>query len=197
MSSIAPCLRDLRLVEAAFRLPAGSATFGRSVVDFERHIQISTLQRGLWTHRIGSPRGACALLDPGEPGARRHSIAAPPPSASIPRCPVGSRRWASQARGRRRPRISRRSSSAWGFAACKTGRMPASAIASAGSSINTISRSTGGSPRRAGCGSRRGDGMIPIIWWTIPRDSRPGALAWSCTRMLSGNAQGSRNGLAC
>ena len=25
---------DLRLVEAAFRLPAGSATFGRSVVDF-------------------------------------------------------------------------------------------------------------------------------------------------------------------
>jgi hypothetical protein len=35
---------DLRLVEAAFRLPAGSATFGRSVVDFERHIQIYTLQ---------------------------------------------------------------------------------------------------------------------------------------------------------
>jgi hypothetical protein len=31
-------------VEAAFRLPAGSATFGRSVVDFERHIQITTLQ---------------------------------------------------------------------------------------------------------------------------------------------------------
>jgi hypothetical protein len=36
--------RDLQLVEAAFRLPAGSATFGRSVVDFERHIQIYTLQ---------------------------------------------------------------------------------------------------------------------------------------------------------
>jgi len=36
--------RDLRLVEAAFRLPTGSATFGRSVVDFERHIQIYTLQ---------------------------------------------------------------------------------------------------------------------------------------------------------
>src|SRR5712691_587659 len=35
---------DLRLVETAFRLPAGSATFGRSVVDFERHIQIYTLQ---------------------------------------------------------------------------------------------------------------------------------------------------------
>ena len=35
---------DLRLVEAAFRLPAGSATFGRSVVDFARHIQIYTLQ---------------------------------------------------------------------------------------------------------------------------------------------------------
>ena len=35
---------DLRLVETAFRLPAGSATFGRSVVDFERHIQITTLQ---------------------------------------------------------------------------------------------------------------------------------------------------------
>src|SRR5207249_11472871 len=35
---------DLRLVEAAFRLPAGSATFGRSVVDFERHIQIYALQ---------------------------------------------------------------------------------------------------------------------------------------------------------
>jgi hypothetical protein len=35
---------DLQLVEAAFRLPAGSATFGRSVVDFERHIQIYTLQ---------------------------------------------------------------------------------------------------------------------------------------------------------
>jgi hypothetical protein len=35
---------DLRLVEAAFRLPMGSATFGRSVVDVERHIQIYTLQ---------------------------------------------------------------------------------------------------------------------------------------------------------
>jgi hypothetical protein len=35
---------DLRLVEAAFRLPAGSATFGRSVVDFERHMQITTVQ---------------------------------------------------------------------------------------------------------------------------------------------------------
>ena len=35
---------DLRLVEAAFHLPAGSATFGRSVVSFERHIQIYTLQ---------------------------------------------------------------------------------------------------------------------------------------------------------
>ena len=35
---------DLRLVEAAFRLPAGTATFGRSVVDFERHIQIYTVQ---------------------------------------------------------------------------------------------------------------------------------------------------------
>jgi len=35
---------DLRLVEAAFRLPAGSATFGRSVIDFERHIQLYTFQ---------------------------------------------------------------------------------------------------------------------------------------------------------
>src|SRR6266516_1238417 len=35
---------DLRLVETAFHLPAGSATFGRSVVDFERHIQIYSLQ---------------------------------------------------------------------------------------------------------------------------------------------------------
>jgi hypothetical protein len=35
---------DLQLVEAAFRLPAGSATFGHSVVDFERHIQIYTVQ---------------------------------------------------------------------------------------------------------------------------------------------------------
>src|SRR5713101_9847314 len=35
---------DLRLVEAAFRLPAGSATLGRSVVDFARHIQITTVQ---------------------------------------------------------------------------------------------------------------------------------------------------------
>ena len=35
---------DLRLVETAFRLPTGSATFGRSVVDFERHIQIYMLQ---------------------------------------------------------------------------------------------------------------------------------------------------------
>jgi hypothetical protein len=35
---------DLRLVESAFHLPEGSATFGRSVVDFERHIQISTFQ---------------------------------------------------------------------------------------------------------------------------------------------------------
>jgi hypothetical protein len=35
---------DLRLVEAAFRLPAGTATFGRSVVDMARHLQITTLQ---------------------------------------------------------------------------------------------------------------------------------------------------------
>jgi len=35
---------DLGRVETAFRLPAGSATFGRSVVDFERHIQIYTVE---------------------------------------------------------------------------------------------------------------------------------------------------------
>lgn len=35
---------DLSLVEAAFGLPGGSATFGRSVVDFERHIQIYEFQ---------------------------------------------------------------------------------------------------------------------------------------------------------
>jgi hypothetical protein len=35
---------DLRLVEAAFRLPEGSATFGRSVVTFEQSIQIYTIQ---------------------------------------------------------------------------------------------------------------------------------------------------------
>ena len=35
---------DLRLVEAAFRLPEGTASFGRSVVDFERHIQVYTLR---------------------------------------------------------------------------------------------------------------------------------------------------------
>jgi hypothetical protein len=35
---------DLSRVETAFRLPAGSATFGRSVVDFERHIQIYTVE---------------------------------------------------------------------------------------------------------------------------------------------------------
>src|SRR5262249_21064945 len=34
---------DLQLVEAAFRLPEGSATFGRSVVTFEQHIQIYTM----------------------------------------------------------------------------------------------------------------------------------------------------------
>jgi hypothetical protein len=37
-------LPDLRLVEAAFRLPEGSATFGRSVVNFEQHIQLYTVQ---------------------------------------------------------------------------------------------------------------------------------------------------------
>jgi hypothetical protein len=35
---------DLRLVEAAFRLPAGSATFGSSMVEFTQHIQIYTVQ---------------------------------------------------------------------------------------------------------------------------------------------------------
>ena len=35
---------DLRLVEAAFRLPEGTASFGRSVVDFERRIQVYTLR---------------------------------------------------------------------------------------------------------------------------------------------------------
>ena len=34
---------DLRLVEAAFRLSPGAATFGRSVVDFEQHIQLYTV----------------------------------------------------------------------------------------------------------------------------------------------------------
>ena len=34
---------DLQRVEAAFRLPPGSATFGRSVVDFTRHIQLYTV----------------------------------------------------------------------------------------------------------------------------------------------------------
>jgi hypothetical protein len=35
---------DLRLVEAAFRLPEGTASFGRSVVDFARHIQVYTVR---------------------------------------------------------------------------------------------------------------------------------------------------------
>jgi hypothetical protein len=35
---------DLSLVEAGFGLPAGSATFGRSVVDFKRHIEIYAFQ---------------------------------------------------------------------------------------------------------------------------------------------------------
>ena len=35
---------DLALVEAGFGMPAGSATFGRSVVDFKRHIQIYNFQ---------------------------------------------------------------------------------------------------------------------------------------------------------
>jgi hypothetical protein len=35
---------DLALVEGAFGMPAGSATFGESEVDFERHIQIYTFQ---------------------------------------------------------------------------------------------------------------------------------------------------------
>ena len=36
--------RSLRLVETAFHLPAGAATFGKSVVTFERHMQTYTLQ---------------------------------------------------------------------------------------------------------------------------------------------------------
>ena len=105
---------NLRLVEAAFRLPEGSATFGRSVVDFTRHIQIYTV------------RAAYGLTDRLSLGVRVpywtqenrvHATldTAPPPSASIPRCPVGSHHWGSQGRGRPRPRISRRSWSAWGF----------------------------------------------------------------------------------
>jgi hypothetical protein len=35
---------DLQLVEAAFRLPEGNATFGRSVVTFEQSMQIYTVQ---------------------------------------------------------------------------------------------------------------------------------------------------------
>jgi hypothetical protein len=35
---------DLQLVEAAFRLPEGSATFGRSVVSFEQSLQFYTVQ---------------------------------------------------------------------------------------------------------------------------------------------------------
>ena len=37
-------LPDLRLVEAAFRLPPASATFGRSSVEFEQHIQLYTVE---------------------------------------------------------------------------------------------------------------------------------------------------------
>ena len=59
---------DLRLVEAAFRLPAGSATFGRSVVDFERHIQLYTFQAayGLTDRLTLGVR--ISLLDPRCPG---------------------------------------------------------------------------------------------------------------------------------
>jgi hypothetical protein len=37
-------LTDVRRVETALHLQAGSATFGRRVVDFERHRQISTVE---------------------------------------------------------------------------------------------------------------------------------------------------------
>src|SRR2546426_12714527 len=52
--------------------------------------------------------------------------------------------------------------------------MPASVIASEGSSINTIARSTGVSPPRAGCVSPPAGGMIPITSVDYPT----GFAAW-------------------
>jgi hypothetical protein len=57
---------DLSRVETAFRLPASSATFGRSVVDFGRHIQIYTVEGGLWPHGSTLHRPAHALLAPND-----------------------------------------------------------------------------------------------------------------------------------
>jgi hypothetical protein len=60
---------DLRRVEAAFGLPEGSATFGRSVVAFEQHIQIYTVQAAYGLTDRLSIGVRVPLLDTGEPGA--------------------------------------------------------------------------------------------------------------------------------
>ena len=60
---------DLRLVEAAFRLPEGSVTFGRSVVAFEQHIQIYTMRAAYGLTDRLSVGVRVPLLDAGESGA--------------------------------------------------------------------------------------------------------------------------------
>ena len=82
---------DLQRVEAAFRLPAGSATFGRSVVDFERHIQIYTVQAAYGLTDRLSARGARPLLAPEDRGE------------GDPRYPHGHRGLQSGGARRRRP----------------------------------------------------------------------------------------------
>ncbi len=91
--------------EAAFHLPAGSATFGRSVVDFERHIQIYTVQ------------AAYGLTDRLSIGVRipywtqdiRVKAALDTRTATVgfnPAVPGGVAPLGVQGRGRQRPRIS-------------------------------------------------------------------------------------------
>ena len=165
---------DLRLVEAAFRLPEGSATFGRSVVDFEQHIQLYTVQAayGLtdrlslgvripyWTQHIKvqaalDTRTATVGFNPAVPGGVAPLGVAgtrPADDRGYPGpCPA--------------PGVSTRGR----LVGCQC-----SVIASAGSSINTIGRRTGVSPSRAACVSRPAAGTIPITSWTIP----PGIDAW-------------------
>ena len=120
---------DLGRVEQAFGLPAGTATFGRSVVEFTRHTQSITLQAAygltdrfsigvrvpyftqqVEVHAALDTRTATVGVNPAVPGGVA-PLRVPGP-------------------GRRPPRMSRLPWGAWGSPVWRTGGMRASAIAS-------------------------------------------------------------------
>jgi hypothetical protein len=143
------------------RLPAGATTFGCRVVDLHMQIFLWQAAYGLTDRLSLGVRVSSWTQENQVPAARDNRTATVGFNPTVPGGIVvlsvpGMRPTTTEDIQAFVERLV--------FRRVQDGWMPASARALPGSRITTTARRTGSLLRQAGCDSRRGDGMIPIIW---------------------------------